>query len=230
MNKVFAILLRCIGIGSVAGLVATIPMTLFMLLMQQLLPKWQKYALPPERITTELAKRAKVGKHMNKPQRVGATLIMHFGYGSNMGIFYTPIAQSTSSSCAQGSNLWFAGMGWKLLGHRIHPGTLRSCSKTAVAAEHADDRGTSGLGNNAGDHREYARVCHVRSARPYALQTRQTMCALSSMRRQLMEEGEYPGLLWFQALAHFLLFTIMVLSQKTLQRMIQVGIEYPGCT
>ena len=90
MNKVFAILLRCIGIGSVAGLIATIPMTLFMLLMQQLLPKWQKYALPPERITTELAKRAKVGKHMNKPQRVGATLIMHFGYGSNMGIFYAP--------------------------------------------------------------------------------------------------------------------------------------------
>ena len=53
------------------------------------------------------------------------------------------------------------------------------------------------------------------------------MCALSSIRRQLVEEGEYPGLLWFQALAHFLLLTIMVLSQKTLQRMIQVGIEYP---
>lgn|GEM_PF-5556625 len=42
-----------------------------------------------------------------------------------------------------------------------------------------------------------------------------------------MEEGEYPGLLWFQAIAHLLLFTIMVLSQQTLQRMIQVGIEYP---
>jgi uncharacterized membrane protein YagU involved in acid resistance len=25
---------------------------------------------------------------MNKPQRVGATLIMHFGYGSNMGMLY----------------------------------------------------------------------------------------------------------------------------------------------
>ena len=66
MNKVFAILLRFFGIGSVAGIIATIPMTLFMLLMQQLLPKWQQYALPPERITTALAKRAEVGKHMNK--------------------------------------------------------------------------------------------------------------------------------------------------------------------
>jgi uncharacterized membrane protein YagU involved in acid resistance len=93
MKNVFAILLRLIGIGSVAGLIATIPMTLFMLLMQQVLPKWQKYALPPERITTELAKRAKVGKHTNKSQRVGATLIMHFGYGSNMGMLYAPLSR-----------------------------------------------------------------------------------------------------------------------------------------
>jgi putative membrane protein len=68
-------------------------MTLFMLLMQQLLPKWQKYALPPERITTELAKRAEVGKFMNKPQRVGIALITHFGYGSNMGMFYEPLSR-----------------------------------------------------------------------------------------------------------------------------------------
>lgn len=93
MYKVFAILLRFFGIGSVAGAIATIPMTLFMLLMQQLLPKWQKYALPPERITTELAKRAEVGKHMNKQQRLGAALVMHFGYGSNMGMFYAPLAR-----------------------------------------------------------------------------------------------------------------------------------------
>lgn len=93
MNKVFAMLLRFIGIGSVAGIIATIPMTLFMMLMQQVLPKWQKYALPPERITTELAKRAEVGKHMNKSQRVGATLLMHFGYGSNMGMLYAPLAR-----------------------------------------------------------------------------------------------------------------------------------------
>ena len=93
MHKVFSILLQFFGIGSVAGIIATIPMTLFMLLMQQLLPKWQKYALPPERITTELAKRAEVGKFMNKPQQVGIALITHFGYGSNMGMFYAPLSR-----------------------------------------------------------------------------------------------------------------------------------------
>ncbi len=93
MSKMFSILLRFFGIGSVAGIIATIPMTLFMLLMQQLLPKWQKYALPPERIATELTKRAEVGKQMNKPQQVGAALITHFGYGSNMGMFYAPLSR-----------------------------------------------------------------------------------------------------------------------------------------
>src|SRR5215471_6507464 len=93
MSKMVSILIRFFGIGSVAGIIATIPMTLFMLLMQQLLPKWQKYDLPPERITTELTKRAEEGKHMNNPQRVGTTLIAHFGYGSSMGTLYGPLSR-----------------------------------------------------------------------------------------------------------------------------------------
>lgn len=97
MNRMFkttlSFVLRFVGIGSVAGAIATLPMTLFMLLMQQALPKWQKYALPPERITTQLAKRLKIGKRMDKPQRVGAALVAHFGYGSNMGMIYAPLAR-----------------------------------------------------------------------------------------------------------------------------------------
>lgn len=86
-------LLRFIGTGALAGIIATIPMTLFMLLMHKLLPKWQQYALPPERITTRVAKRAKIGKEMDKPQRVGLALVSHFGYGGNMGALYTPLAR-----------------------------------------------------------------------------------------------------------------------------------------
>jgi len=97
MNKrlkmMLSLPLRFVGAGVLAGIIATLPMTLFMLLMHQLLPKWQQYALPPERITTGLAKRAGVGKHMNKPQRVGAALVAHFGYGGNMGALYTPLAR-----------------------------------------------------------------------------------------------------------------------------------------
>jgi uncharacterized membrane protein YagU involved in acid resistance len=84
--------LQFIGAGALAGVIATLPMTLFMLLMHRLLPRWQQYALPPERITTRLAKRTGVAKHMNKPQRIGAALVAHFGYGGNMGTLYTPLA------------------------------------------------------------------------------------------------------------------------------------------
>ena len=64
MNKglktTLSLLLRLVGTGALAGVIATVPMTLFMLLMHRLLPKWQQYALPPERITTRLAKRGTV--------------------------------------------------------------------------------------------------------------------------------------------------------------------------
>lgn len=97
MNRMFkttlSFILRFAGVGSIAGAIATLPMTLFMLLMHQTLPMWQKYPLPPERITTQIAKRLKIGRRMDKPQRVGAALVVHFGYGSNMGMIYAPLAR-----------------------------------------------------------------------------------------------------------------------------------------
>jgi hypothetical protein len=69
--------------GVLAGFVATIPMTIFMLATQRFLPKGQRYALPPEIITKELTQRAHMRQHMSKRQIVGATLVSHFGYGSS---------------------------------------------------------------------------------------------------------------------------------------------------
>ncbi len=79
--------------GAVVGFVATIPMTLFMLLMHRLLPKWQKYALPPEAITHELSERVDLAKHMDKPLLLGATVVSHFAYGTVMGMIYSVTAQ-----------------------------------------------------------------------------------------------------------------------------------------
>jgi len=79
--------------GALAGLIATIPMTLFMLLMHRLLPKWQKYALPPERITHELSERTGAHKYLDKPRLLGATLVSHFGYGAFMGTLYGTLSK-----------------------------------------------------------------------------------------------------------------------------------------
>ncbi len=74
--------------GALAGFIATIPMTIFMLSTQRFLPKGQRYDLPPEIITKELAERANVKQHMNKAQILAATTASHFGYGTTMGLLY----------------------------------------------------------------------------------------------------------------------------------------------
>ncbi|HET8844751.1 MAG TPA: DUF1440 domain-containing protein, partial [Ktedonobacteraceae bacterium] len=74
-----------------AGTLATFPMTVFMLATQRFLPKGQRYDLPPEIITKDLAKRAHIKPFLNKQEIVAATLISHFGYGAAMGALYFPL-------------------------------------------------------------------------------------------------------------------------------------------
>src|SRR5581483_3021185 len=57
--------------GAIGGTIGTVPMTLFMLAMHRLLPRWQRYALPPEEITHEAAEKAHVREHMTKEQVLG---------------------------------------------------------------------------------------------------------------------------------------------------------------
>ena len=79
--------------GVLAGLIATVPMTLFMFAVHRLLPGWQQYALPPERVTDEVTGQTEVKEDMNKPESLGASLVAHFGFGSTMGALYGPIAK-----------------------------------------------------------------------------------------------------------------------------------------
>ena len=79
--------------ATLAGFIGTIPMTIFMLLTQRLLPKGEQYNLPPEIITSELAHRAHLKHHMDKRQILIATLISHFGYGAAVGTLYSPLEQ-----------------------------------------------------------------------------------------------------------------------------------------
>jgi hypothetical protein len=76
---------------ALAGFIATIPMTIFMLVTQRFLPKGQHYDLPPELITKDVARKMHVRWHMNKAAVLIATLFAHFGYGATMGILYEPV-------------------------------------------------------------------------------------------------------------------------------------------
>ncbi|HLI07957.1 MAG TPA: DUF1440 domain-containing protein [Ktedonobacteraceae bacterium] len=79
--------------GALSGLIATIPMTIFMLVTQRFLPKGQHYDLPPELITKDVARKMHARWHMNKVAVLVATLLAHSGYGTTMGILYEPVRQ-----------------------------------------------------------------------------------------------------------------------------------------
>lgn len=103
--------------GGLAGFGATIPMTAFMLLAHRLLPQWEQYALPPQRITDKLAQRAGLRKHIDKRQLMLGTLASHFGYGTTMGVIYRlatgRLRQAPLLGPAFGLAVWAASyLGW----------------------------------------------------------------------------------------------------------------------
>lgn len=104
--------------GACAGLIATVPMTIFMLAAQRLLPQWQQYALPPEKLTDKLAKRVGLRKHMDKPQLLLASFVSHLGFGAVAGAMYGPLTRivplpSVLKGIVFGVVVWLANyLGW----------------------------------------------------------------------------------------------------------------------
>ncbi len=102
--------------GAGAGSIGTVPMTLFMLGAHRLLPGWQKYALPPEKLTEEVAERANI--ELDKPQLLGASLVAHLGYGASMGSLYNMFARRVETPAVVkgavfGVAVWAASyLGW----------------------------------------------------------------------------------------------------------------------
>jgi hypothetical protein len=86
-------LLTDLLVGTLAGFVATVPMTVAMELMHRRLPAKERYPLPPREITMEIAEEAGVKEEMDEPERLGATLAAHFGYGAATGALYAPLAR-----------------------------------------------------------------------------------------------------------------------------------------
>ena len=104
--------------GAFAGLIATVPMTLFMLAAQRILPRWQQYALPPEKLTDKFARRIGLRKHINKPQLLLASFVSHLGFGASAGAIYGPLTRivplpSILKGIVFGIVVWFANyLGW----------------------------------------------------------------------------------------------------------------------
>lgn len=74
--------------GAAAGFIATAPMSITMLTGWRLLPKAEKYPLPPRLITEEMTERVGLEDHLSEDQLTGLTIFSHFGYGALFGSIY----------------------------------------------------------------------------------------------------------------------------------------------
>ena len=87
--------------GAVAGLAATAPMTLLMAAAHRLLPRRQRYELPPAEITGA-ALRATGLLRGSELAGTAETLASHFAYGAAAGAVYRTLAPDAKTSIASG--------------------------------------------------------------------------------------------------------------------------------
>lgn len=76
-------------IGAAAGLVATLPMTIFMQTVWTQLPRREMHPLPPRRITRRLLRKTGVQGRVNYRNETALTLLLHFLFGAAAGAFYS---------------------------------------------------------------------------------------------------------------------------------------------
>jgi len=116
--------------GAIAGLRATIPMTLVMETIFRNLPWYQRYPLPPRKVTMELAETLGVKQELNEPQRHALTLASHLGYGAAMGVLYSLTAQRRLPGALGGAvfglGVWAGNYLALLPAARLHPNAAHS--------------------------------------------------------------------------------------------------------
>jgi uncharacterized membrane protein YagU involved in acid resistance len=72
--------------GFAAGFLATLPMTVWMLTANRLIPARKPDPLPPEEITENLIQKAELEPIVNDAQKKQASLVNHFLYGGLLGM------------------------------------------------------------------------------------------------------------------------------------------------
>jgi len=104
--------------GALAGFVATVPMSLSMLVGWMLLPRREKYHLPPRLITEEITEQLGIEDEMSEDQLIVATVASHFGYGALVGSIYALFEQrlpiySGFKGVLAGLTIWAGSyLGW----------------------------------------------------------------------------------------------------------------------
>ena len=134
--------------GTLAGLVATAPMTATMLLLRRLAPETRHAPLPPEAVTEEAAERVDLRDDLGESGVDSVAWIGHFAYGAAAGTLYAPLARSprpVPTGIAVGLALWAVGyLGWVPAFGLMPPATEQPAARNALMiAAHAVWGGTT---------------------------------------------------------------------------------------
>jgi uncharacterized membrane protein YagU involved in acid resistance len=124
--------------GLLAGTVATVPMSLVMLVLHRF-PTREPQPLPPEQITQTLAEEVAaqvrgVGatEHLDKPQLQALTLANHFGFGAAAGGIYALLSPRVAAPPVVKGALWglvvwsVSYLGWLPATRILPPATQQS--------------------------------------------------------------------------------------------------------
>lgn len=98
--------------GALAGLFATVPMTLAMKAMHSQLPDDEQYPLPPRLIVENAAERSGVDADLDEDDETRLTWVSHFAYGAATGAIYrkaldiADIEPGAANGVAYGLGVW----------------------------------------------------------------------------------------------------------------------------
>ena len=125
--------------GAIAGLIATVPMTLFMLACHKNLPASQRYPLPPSLITKRAFGRVPIPGRPAPMPNLAAALATHFGFGAATGALFAagpkelqrhyPLATGTG----YGLCVWAASyLGWVPAMQLMQPATRQPAERNIM--------------------------------------------------------------------------------------------------
>jgi uncharacterized membrane protein YagU involved in acid resistance len=137
LNRRPGVLAR-VATGALAGVVATLPMTLTMLRLHRLLPPEEKQPLPPRYVTDKLAAETGIRDDIAEDQMTALTLLSHFAYGGLAGAVFGLIAHRVPrplelSGMAFGLLVWLdAYLGWLPLARLYPPATSQPARRNLL--------------------------------------------------------------------------------------------------
>jgi putative membrane protein len=106
-------------LGAVAGLIATVPMTAFMVAGKRRMSLWSQDPLPPAQITHQALRTVDLDDDVSRSQEAALTAVNHFAYGAGMGAVYAQLVHpqtargAIATGVAYGLGVWtLSYCGW----------------------------------------------------------------------------------------------------------------------